>query len=245
MSNLLELKDQRFGKLVVKEQSTSCKNGNARWLCNCDCGREKIVQGVYLKRGITVSCGKCDYEDFTGKKIGKLKVIQRAKDKIVNGQPIIHWECQCECGEKVIRVSAHLRRGNCTCLNCKKEYDKINNFRGCGEMSGIFWSNVKRTATIRGREFSISKEYAWDLFLKQNRKCAISGLDLVFAPNKKGQQTGLTTASIDRIDSKKGYLEGNIQWTHKWINVMKSDFATEEFLDFCKTIVKYQKEKHE
>lgn len=44
------------------------------------------------------------------------------------------------------------------------------------------------------------------------------------------------TASLDRIDSSKGYIEGNVQWVHKYVNVMKWDFSMEEFLDICRKI---------
>jgi hypothetical protein len=36
-------------------------------------------------------------------------------------------------------------------------------------------------------------------------------------------------------------VEGNVQWLHKWINVMKSDFTTQEFLEYCTRIVEHKK----
>ena len=46
-----------------------------------------------------------------------------------------------------------------------------------------------------------------------------------------------STASLDRIDSSKGYTIDNIQWLHKDINKMKWDFSQEKFLELCKKIV--------
>lgn len=49
------------------------------------------------------------------------------------------------------------------------------------------------------------------------------------------------TASLDRIDSSKGYLENNVQWVHKDINWMKQDYSHEEFLQYCKLIYENKK----
>ena len=37
------------------------------------------------------------------------------------------------------------------------------------------------------------------------------------------------TASLDRIDSTKGYVRGNIQWVHKDINWFKRDYPKISF----------------
>ena len=47
---------QRFGKLMVKRFS-HVKDTHAFWLCDCDCGGEKVVAAHNLKRGHTKSCG--------------------------------------------------------------------------------------------------------------------------------------------------------------------------------------------
>lgn len=47
------------------------------------------------------------------------------------------------------------------------------------------------------------------------------------------------TASLDRIDSSKGYVLGNIQWVHKDINKMKLDYDQDYFIDICRRIAEY------
>jgi hypothetical protein len=78
--------------------------------------------------------------------------------------------------------------------------------------------------------FEITKEYAWYVFEKQEGKCALSGVPLVFGTTKKGS---CTTASLDRIDSKYGYVRGNIQWVHKTLNIMKMALSVEDFVAWC------------
>ena len=55
-SNIKNLKDKRFGKLVVKEYAFR-KNNYAMWLCECDCGKTKIVSSNSLNSGKCQSCG--------------------------------------------------------------------------------------------------------------------------------------------------------------------------------------------
>lgn len=44
------------------------------------------------------------------------------------------------------------------------------------------------------------------------------------------------TFSLDRIDSKIGYIEGNVQWVHKMVNMCKQHYTQEEFLEMCVSI---------
>lgn len=85
----------------------------------------------------------------------------------------------------------------------------------------------------------------WDLYIKQNKKCAISGMDIAFARNMKLVEQGYTTASIDRKNSNIGYTEDNVQWVHKDINLMKQKMTNEKLLKYCKIIVEYNKNEIE
>jgi len=52
----IDLIGKRYGCLLVI-RSTESKNGHRKWLCMCDCGTERVVQGANLKNGHTTSCG--------------------------------------------------------------------------------------------------------------------------------------------------------------------------------------------
>ena len=47
----------------------------------------------------------------------------------------------------------------------------------------------------------------------------------------------MPTASIDRIDSSKGYERGNVQFVHKDINAMKWNLSLAKFMEYCKLIL--------
>jgi len=48
------------------------------------------------------------------------------------------------------------------------------------------------------------------------------------------------TASLDRIDSSRGYEIGNIQWVHLITNQMKQALDESEFVEWCKDISNYR-----
>jgi hypothetical protein len=48
---------QRFGRLVVIEQTAIQKRGSFMWRCRCDCGTERLVNRSSLGNGNTTSCG--------------------------------------------------------------------------------------------------------------------------------------------------------------------------------------------
>ena len=79
-------------------------------------------------------------------------------------------------------------------------------------------------------------EQAWELFEKQNRKCALSGLLLNFP---KDRNTHGGTASLDRIDSNGNYTLDNVQWVHKDINRLKNSFDQDYFINLCKLVSNY------
>lgn len=76
--NLYNINDfigKRFGKLVVLYESEPIKEGSdgrlrPAVLCKCDCGNEKVVRIMCLKRGSCVSCG-CEAREKASKRLFK------------------------------------------------------------------------------------------------------------------------------------------------------------------------------
>lgn len=119
---------------------------------------------------------------------------------------------------------------------------KLANWKGFGEIPGTLWGSYKRGARIRGFSFDITIEYAWNLYLSQQKTCALSGVPIsidttVGILNKHDGKN--TTASLDRIDSLKGYEKGNVQWIHKDINRLKMAWPEDYFLEMCTNIINH------
>jgi len=47
---------------------------------------------------------------------------------------------------------------------------------------------------------------------------------------------GLTSASLDRIDSSKGYIQGNVQFVAYGINLAKNNFSDADVISFLDSI---------
>lgn len=59
----MDLAGQRYGRLLVLTQAPHI-TGNTAWLCQCDCGGEKVVPSSYLRTGSTKSCGCLPREQY-------------------------------------------------------------------------------------------------------------------------------------------------------------------------------------
>jgi hypothetical protein len=150
---------------------------------------------------------------------------------------------QCPHGTTMRRALSALRRGDTKgCVICSHE----EKFKGIGDLSSSYIGSIKLGADLRDLEYSVSTECLWALFEEQNRKCKLSGLDISLDPHystncRKGQKFVTQTASLDRIDNTRGYTEGNVQWIHKDINIMKLDHNQEYFVELCELIARTRK----
>jgi hypothetical protein len=102
------------------------------------------------------------------------------------------------------------------------------------ELYGRWYGALVRSAKERNIEFNISQKEIWDLFLRQEKKCALTNLDIKFATCLKDEKE--QTASLDRIDSSKGYVINNIQIVHKIVNIAKNKLSQEDFIKICNFI---------
>jgi hypothetical protein len=152
--------------------------------------------------------------------------------------------CTClNCGKKNVRIICNsLKMGRSKSCGCNKTHYLKNTgknnkqFTGFEEIRGSHWSKIKNHANKKQLIFTITIEYAWNLYKRQKGLCRLSGLPIYFDVN-----SGNTTASLDRINSNLGYIDGNVQWVHKDINQMKWNIPIKDFIKFCKLVHNYQK----
>ncbi len=171
--------------------------------------------------------------ELTGTRIGILTVLGRAE---VSRNGHAKWWVRCDCGIEKSVFGTHLVRGNTvSCGGCHMR-DKSKNFQGVGELPKTYYSSLKRGADGgKGRKpmtFDVTMEYLWETFKHQEHKCALSGLPIDFKSK---------TASCDRIDSSIGYVEGNIQWLHKDVNMMKRHYSEDYFKTLCRLVTEGDK----
>ena len=172
---------------------------------------------------------------------------------------------KCSCGKEQYVRADILKSGtakNCKFCHNRKNYDRnielglINHLgytngkhQGVGDLTKTHLFRIKQGAKIRNIEWSedLTIDYLWNLFMKQNKKCALSGLEIslkndIHTPiNNKNHNIdyGTFTASLDRIDSNKPYTKDNVQWVHRNINIMKNSYSQEYFIELCLKIVNH------
>ena len=216
------------------------------YVCRCTCGFERTFPVSYINTGTMGCCSNCReaqrQEEFresvaqtVGTKKGSYTIVSYEKN---NKYGTRMWRCRCECGTEVVVSTAHFNLpGRLKCRQCVSHHLELEN-RVTTYIPCPFWKKQLYSARKRDIDISVTKEQALQLFLSQGGRCALSNTPLYFTRLGSNKYT---TASIDRIDSSKGYEMGNIQWVHKKVNMMKGSFTQEEFIEICHEISKNRK----
>lgn len=194
---------------------------------------EKIKSEAFLlsKKRITKHMEKYDIGHPFGKWTLKSKTFKRSEELNLVG---VYWfaEVKCECEEvgyrKILDLESGVSSGCRTCTANRKH--KNGNWSGYKDLTGSLFNHYQRSASARDIEFTVSRKYLYELYLKQNGKCSLSGLPMSWKE-----------VSLDRIDNARGYHKNNVQWVHKIANVMKHVMDIETLLAWCTAIIEYQK----
>ena len=83
----------------------------------------------------------------------------------------------------------------------------------------LLYKNIKSRCKRIEREFSIELE---DIIIPE--KCPVFGFEL----KREDKQTWMCAPSVDRIDSSKGYIKGNVTVVSRRANIIKRDATIEE-----------------
>lgn len=64
----IDMRGERYGRLVGVAYSHTPKGGRAQWLFACDCGATTVADGGNVRRGSTASCG-CLHREITAARL--------------------------------------------------------------------------------------------------------------------------------------------------------------------------------
>lgn len=97
-----------------------------------------------------------------------------------------------------------------------------------------------RNAKKRFKDFDLDLEFLKELWESQKGTCPYTGLPLTL-PEKANLDTVPITrrASLDRINSEKGYVKGNVQFVSTPINYLKTTMTDLQTKQFLKEISSY------
>ena len=153
-------------------------------------------------------------KDLSGKVFGKLTVVSLAGTR--KGRS--HWNCKCECGgftqvaSNNLRLSKQNRCGRCTILPLGEA------------LARIIFRDYKYRAKYDDIEFSLSPQDVKSII---SRNCFYCGSKPVSTKTRNGRAYAYN--GIDRVDSSKGYVLGNVRSCCGICNTMKLDYTEQEF----------------
>lgn len=89
----------------------------------------------------------------------------------------------------------------------------------------------------------VDENYLLEVWNQQEGICPYTGVKLELKKHRNRGEKIPYQASVDRIDSSKGYVRGNIEFVSLIANYAKNSWDRQTVLDFIKTAHKYQEKK--
>lgn len=177
--------------------------------------------------------------DLTGQKFGRLTVISRS-EKIQNKK--VYWDCVCDCGNTTIAVASELRTGHTKSCGCivieiakqRRDYDPRLATKKLGFQVASYnriFKLYQRNATKVKRGFEITLNQFIDIVKRNCYYCDAIPSNVMGVSKNKISNGIVLYNGIDRLDSTKGYVEGNVVPCCKDCNFMKKNMPEGEFIN--------------
>lgn len=201
---------------IINDSVSLLKNG--KWHCKCKCG----IDNQYSNRATALAasnrgtCSNC-HRHWSDK-------IEEHGIFLYDGK----WSNRCSGCNSVRSYTRkdHARtslRANTVCRKCsaliESDSKSIGNF-------ARMYNKYCKSSISRGIEWGIDLDYMESIY---TGKCSLTGWDL-------NTDFKRATASLDRIDSNLGYINGNVQWVHTMVNMCKNKYDQDRFIEMCISI---------
>jgi len=240
MRQKLDIIGQTFGRLFVLQEAGKNKYGLYLYQCRCNCGNICIITGTKIKSGKKKSCGCLLQETrakgpisrihMIGKKIEKLTIVSQAP----NRKKIIMYNCDCECGNKIIVSGSNLRQKltkSCGCYFTECISNRNKNKRSLDPWHRDMYI-YKQNASKRGLCFLISREEFISLVTSLCHYCGAPPDSQCGSAELK--EKGVLRNGIDKKDYSIGYILENCVSCCWMCNMNKSTQTYDQFIEITK-----------
>ena len=127
----------------------------------------------------------------------------------------------------------------CVGLNNVKNFgDTSNNKPPINPYKANPFKYYLRNCNKRNHDVDLDLEYLDMIWNKQQGICPYTQVNLILNSHSLRHRDSRYTASLDRIDSSKGYVKGNVQFVSTCINYMKNTLTDEQTKEFLQQISK-------
>lgn len=238
-----DLTGKKFGYLTVinfiKDDTKK-----TRWLCKCDCGKNKIVLAYALKDETVRSCG-CLKQNVAIEKINKKKEIyinsKHNKLTIIDlyiKNKRIYAKCLCDCGNEAnTTLNRVISKSTASCWCSRSESVRLD--FGMSTFNDLLYG-YKKAAELRKLSFNLTRERALELF---NGDCVYCGSEPTRKRKRNKAYGFFIYNGIDRVDSSIGYEDWNVVSCCSVCNMMKKAMSRSDFIKHSIKIAKNNKEE--
>jgi len=198
-----------------------------KWYAICACGNG--CQFAFKQPALKmVEKGTCRYcrKDYRSVGNNSVEIYKNHDGK---------WCKKCSgCGiEQTYTRKDHAKQSFLSDWQCKKCVASAKGFSHNGAIGAQrrMFNKFQKSAAKRGLDWKLSFEYFCSIF---TGKCELTGWEILTTWNN-------CTASLDRIDSSLGYIEGNVRWVHVMVNMCKNKYSDKDFISMCNAIASKHK----
>lgn len=132
-------------------------------------------------------------------------------------------------------------------IKCAGKYN-INNLKDrskwkriyipSGNLEDPFNYYIRNSKRRTKHKFDLTVDYLKEIWENQKGICPYSKINLVLRSYTKNKSNFYNLASLDRIDSSKGYVKGNVQFVALPINYMKNTLSHTQTIEFITILTK-------
>jgi hypothetical protein len=197
-----------------------------KWSASCVCGKKSVFKSKHNALKM-LSNGCCRFCSNRHTKLdSKYSIYCREDGK---------WCSSCSaCGnEQAYTRKDHAKQSSLNdwqCRRCVAQSKGFSENAPVGDRLRLF-NRFKKSAESRGIAWALSLD---EMFENYSGACSLSGWPIGITYSDK-------TASLDRIDSSKGYEKNNIQWVHTMVNMCKNKYPHDKFIEMCVAITNKEK----